>query len=288
MVQGKRQVVSFKTKKRKEIDSADWIVVEGTHEPIVSRELRDSVHMKFAKKEKVRATKKNTVGLFAGRIFCADCKSPLAFNWKPLKSGDKGIYRCSRYNNKGGHACSLHYIDESFLSNFALNDIRLYARLSISECERMTKQLLQEMNARHETESRVLLTERNKVQNRLAEIASRIKSLYEDKCTGKVPEQLAIGLINDFATEQQELEERRRLLSEQIQMKQQAESEVDEWMDLVGKQIDIEKLDRATVMELIDRIEVSEAWKVNGERIQEVSIQYRFVGNLQNNKEGIA
>lgn len=129
-MQGQRQVTSFKTKKWRQIEPEDWIIVEGTHEPIIDRALWDAVHAKFARGEKVRVTKKNTVGLFAGRIFCADCKSPLACNMKSLKSGAKGIYRCSRYNNNGSHACSLHYIEESFLSAFVLSDIRLYARLS--------------------------------------------------------------------------------------------------------------------------------------------------------------
>jgi len=43
MVQGQRQVISFKTKKRRETDPDEWIIVLNTHEPIISRELWDEV-----------------------------------------------------------------------------------------------------------------------------------------------------------------------------------------------------------------------------------------------------
>ena len=96
MVQGKRQVISFKTKKLRQVDPEDWIVVEGTHEPLVDRALWDRVHERLSTKRKVRKIKKDTVGLFAGKVVCADCKSPLAYMRKQLKDSEKGVYRCSR------------------------------------------------------------------------------------------------------------------------------------------------------------------------------------------------
>jgi len=290
MAQGKRAVINYRTKKRREIDPQDWIIVEGTHEPIIEREVWESVHGKLGRKEKVRKTKNGAVGLFSGRIFCADCKSPLAYTPRPRKSvPDKYVYRCSRFNNNGGKACSTHNIDEGFLSEFVMNDIRLYARLTVAERERLSKMLLREMTAQQDSESKALRSESTKIDNRLLEITSRLKNLYEDKCRGKIPEELAISLMNGFVKEQQDLEDKRALLAKKIQTVKNAEGEITDWIDLIEQQLDIVELDRATVMALIDRIEVSEARDVNGERRQDVSIQYRFVGNLlENNKESIA
>ena len=39
MVQGKRKVVSFKTKKHKFVKTDDWIMMENTHESIWDKEL---------------------------------------------------------------------------------------------------------------------------------------------------------------------------------------------------------------------------------------------------------
>jgi len=48
MVQGKRQVISFKTKKRRCIDPENWIVVENTHEPIIERSVWDRAQKRNA------------------------------------------------------------------------------------------------------------------------------------------------------------------------------------------------------------------------------------------------
>lgn len=53
--------------------------------------------------------------------------------------------------------------------------------------------------------------------------------------------------------------------------------------------MEIKELDRQTVMELIESITISEATKETGKRTQEITIQYRFIGNLlADAKEDIA
>lgn len=289
MVQGKRQVVSFKTKKCRPIDPEKWIVVENTHEPIIAQELWDRVHTRLSQKRKVRKTKRDTVGLFAGKVVCADCKSPLAFMRKQLKDSEKGVYRCSRYNNNGGHACKPHYIDEDFLAAFVLNDIRLHAKLAAAEKAKLTKRLLQALNDTKIEESQSLLQKRQGLAHRVSVIASSLKNLYLDKCAGKIPEQVFLGMMNDFTEEQSGLETELAALDVQLKAVRQTENEVSDWIALIERHINIETLDRETVMELVETIEVSEAVRENGERKQDISIEYRFIGNLlENAKEDIA
>lgn len=289
MVQGKRQVVSFKTKKCRPIDPENWIVVENTHEPIVSQELWDRVHQRLSTKRRANRTKRDTVGLFAGVVVCSDCKSSLAYMRKQLKDREKGVYRCSRYNNNGGGACSPHYIDEEFLAAFVLNDIRLHAKLAAAEKEQLTQRLLKAMSASRDAESRTLLVKKKEMEHRLSVIASNLKNLYGDKCAGKLPEQVFFGLMNDYTKEQTGLEDALAALTAELKAVQSTENEIAEWIGLVEKQTDIQTLDRVTVMELIETIEVGEKVKENGKRTQEISIEYRFIGNLlQNAKEDIA
>jgi len=81
--------------------------------------------------------------LFAGILKCADCGSPLAYMRRKLKDSEKGVYRCSRYNNNGGKACSPHYIDEADISAFVLNDIKLHARLAADERKQLADRLIE-------------------------------------------------------------------------------------------------------------------------------------------------
>ena len=283
MVQGKRQVVSFKTKKMRQVSPENWIVVEHTHEPIIDKDLWDRVHeLMSGKKSRVAKTKCETLGMFAGIVKCADCGSPLAFMRKPLKSGERKFYRCSRYNNYGAQACSTHFIDETDLCQFVLNDIRQYARLTEREKEQIANRLLSLKRKNQKSEVKVLTTQLNESESRLNVIAATLKNLYIDKCAGKVPENVFVSLMNDFSVEEASLKEHIPKLKKELANIQETKGEIDDWLSLISSYADIKTLTRATVMELIDNILVSERQTIDGKVIQSIEIQYRFIGDLLN------
>ena len=49
---------------------------------------------------------------------------------------------------------------------------------------------------------------------------------------------------------------------------------------IIEKYLDIKELNKTVLNELIDKIGVHKAEKIDGERVQKVDIYYRFVGNL--------
>jgi hypothetical protein len=53
------------------------------------------------------------------------------------------------------------------------------------------------------------------------------------------------------------------------------------FVDTISKYLNVEKLDRVMARELIDFITVSEFYKVDGKTMQDVTINYKFVGNLE-------
>nr|WP_277934476.1 recombinase family protein [Parablautia intestinalis] len=64
MVQGRYGSTSYKTKQNKPRPKSEWYVVEGTHEPIIDRELWDTVQRLLSQRTKPFRT--GTIGLFAG------------------------------------------------------------------------------------------------------------------------------------------------------------------------------------------------------------------------------
>lgn len=261
MVQGKREVVSFKTKKIRRIDPEDWIVVEKTHEPIISCELWDRIHTRLSANYRIRETKKRTVGLFAGILKCADCGSPLAYMRKQLKDSEKGVYRCSRYNNNGGKACAPHYIDEATICAFVLNDIRLHDKLATSERKQLASRLLHSMKQTNSGEMNTIRSKIRECENRLSVIAPTLKSLYEDKSAGKIPESIFLNLMGDFAKEQSAIEERLPILRRELDGIQETTGEIEDWLSLIASYMELETLDRTTVMGLIETITVSDRTK---------------------------
>ena len=70
---------------------------------------------------------------------------------------------------------------------------------------------------------------------------------------------------------------------------QETTDEISEWIDLISSYTNLKTLTRSIVMELIDKITVSERNEVNGKIEQTIDIEYRFIGNLlQAKKEDIA
>lgn len=202
MVQHKRQVVSFKTKKRRAVDPSEWIVVHDTHEAIIGRNTWEDANQRFAAgKHRVRKTKAKDgkpCALFSGCLVCADCGAKLTFQSKPKT----GAYRCSRYNNAGTSACSTHFIMEETIADFVLHDIQQYAILAKADRTALENKLIKTMNCGQHSEARQLESRQREIERRQLEIIASLKSLYEDKCKGTLTVGLFQSLATDYAREQ--------------------------------------------------------------------------------------
>lgn len=284
LVQGKREVISFKTKKRRVVDSEKWIRVEGTHDAIIDETLWKSVHDRLKSNRRVRKSKNQEPGLFAGKLICAECGAPLAFTTDKWKTGERRRYRCSRYNNKGANACSTHSINEELLTSIVLEDIQRYSAMAANEYDSLKKRILQSVLSDQNVETGIIKKKIAEKENRLTIVSDSLKNLYIDKCSNKIPESLFLDLMSDFSLEKEELT---KSIIEQERRLQEIEGDlnhVSEWMTLIERQLHIKDLTRVAVMELIDSIEISEYTNENGEKDQSITIHYRFVGNI-NEKE---
>jgi hypothetical protein len=95
----------------------------------------------------------------------------------------------------------------------------------------------------------------------------------------------------DYAKEKAELEESLPSLRRELESIEEANEDITEWLDLIERCVDIETLDRTTVLNMIDKIVVSESVKDEAakKKTQELTINYRFIGSLLSNaKEGAA
>ena len=292
LIQGKREVISIKTKKVRLVDEEDWIRKEETHDPIVSRDLWDRVNARLRTKSIARkAVPRNTrfdknahIGLFSTILRCADCGSALAYMRKKLKTSEKGVYRCTRYNNNGGSACTPHYIEEPDLCAFILNDITRYATLAVNERKQLASRLMQSQRQNQNDEASILRNSINAAESRLAEIAARQKALFEEKFAGNIPQSVFNNLIKGYDTEQAEIEEKLPRLRRELESIQESVSEIENWLNLIESYTELETLDRPTVVGLIESVIVSERVKVKGQKhSQNLEVKYRIIGNLPNN-----
>ena len=127
------------------------------------------------------------------------------------------------------------------------------------------------------------------IEKRLCEVNDRIKSLYEDKCLGKIPEDIALELIKDFTAEKNELETNLPILKNKITNINKTVGNINEWLDMISAYENITELDREIVCGLVESVTVFEKDKSKIPTTQEIKIEYRFIKNLlQKEKEDIA
>lgn len=103
-------------------------------------------------------------------------------------------------------------------------------------------------------------------------------SQNEDKVSGTITEATFLMLIEKSEQERIQKSDRLDALLSEAGKVQQELSDLQKWTALIRKYLNLTELDRNTVDELIDRIEVSEATVVDGKRHQNIKIFYRFVG----------
>ena len=287
MVQCKRKVSSFKTKKRLVTCPDDWVVVENTHEPLIDKYTWDCVQRRMDATK--RAPSNNTikvngmeeVNLFSGIIRCADCGAAMAFVRRERKSGkEKMIYRCSRYNNNGKEACSTHTIDAEVLESVVLADIQHHADMAARNERRLLDRLLSFSGQEQENKKTAQEKALRDATNRISFIEDASKRLFEEKITGNVPDSLFKKMFADYERELAGLEEKAADLRRTIQGEANGKADVMKWMSLVKECISIDKLDRATAFQLIDHVAVHEQADENGHTTQTVQIKYNFVGYL--------
>lgn len=287
MVQCKRKVSSFKTKKRLVTSPDDWVIVEDTHEPIIDRLTWDSVQRRLDStghahsNHTIKVNSTDEVNTFSGIIRCADCGAAMAFNRKVEKSGVvRRFYRCSRYANSGSKSCSMHSIDVDTLENIILADIQYYAQTAITDEKKLYDRLLSFSGQEWENEKVAQEKTLRDATNRISFIQDASKRLFEEKITGNVPDILFKNMLSDYEKEINALEEKSENIRRQLQDQESSEVNVQKWMELIKDCVSIDRLDRATAFQLIDNVAVHEQTDERGHKSQSIQVKYNFVGCL--------
>ena len=103
-----------------------------------------------------------------------------------------------------------------------------------------------------------------------------MQSLFEDKVSGMVPENIFKRIAKKYDDEYVTLTDEIKALRDEMESKKRSESDITSWISQIKKCLSIETLTRELVVELIDSIEISDVYEVDGEPQQDIKITYRF------------
>lgn len=278
MVHNKRSTVSFKNKKLKRKKASEWIRVENTHEPIISRD--DFCKVQDMIKTRRKTTSNGEQHLFAGLVKCSDCGLAMRYCVKKNKKGVRKELFCSTYALYGKESCSIHYINYSKLYDYVLSRLQHWSKLCEADEQEMLKYLIKdgEKNSADSYAEREL----KKAQKRLKELDGLLAKLYEDRLSEKITERNFDSLCAKFQTEQEQLDVRISELTAEVNAKADRQQNIRNWVETIKKYSDPKELTAEMLNALIERIAVHEAETLeNGEKRQKVDIYYRFIGKIE-------
>lgn len=273
---GKTKTKGFFDKRRVATEESDWIVVEHTHEPLVSQELWDTVHQMM--KARRRENSSGHVQPFAGLVKCAGCGSSLNASYDKKKGKYTG-FSCWVYKNYGKQRCTSHAIGWQTLNRLVLEDIRRNAQVAKLAAARYVGVLLRAKLEKEKGETVRAERELKKAEKRIGELDKILAKLYEDQALGKISEVRYQAMAPGYEAEQASLQERVSQLREQLAHTQEVQDNVEQFVPLIQKYTDIQELTPHILNELIEKIVVHEK-KVeeDGSKSQMVEIHYKFVG----------
>ena len=128
-VQGKNRKINYKVKESRPIDAAKWIRVPGTHEPIIPKDIFDTVQYLLSLDTRT-SPNKDKVDVLSGLVRCGDCGQNMIIRCTAKKEKKYYYYQCSTYKN--GEGCSSHIFSTKKLQDMILWQIRQQIELLVN------------------------------------------------------------------------------------------------------------------------------------------------------------
>ena len=246
MVQGKYGSISYKTKQNKPRPKSQWYIVEGTHEPIIDRELWDRVQKMV--QERAKPFDVGTIGLFARKARCANC----GYVMRSSKNRGKHYLQCSN-RHVAKDACIGSFISVDKLEQMVIDELNRLSEeyLNKDDLERKIE-FCNNLQAQKDGILKNIAT----YEKRVAELSKGIRELYMDKVKGLISGADYAEMSKDFIADRDRLE---KLISDGRKQIEEIDVKIevgDNRREIIERYTNLKHLTREMVEILIDYISV--------------------------------
>ena len=270
---------SYKNKKRIDNDRENWVVFQDVHEAIIERAVYEQVQQKRGKIRK-RRTNNGEHNMFSGLLVCADCGSNLHFHFNQGNPEIK-YFNCSNYKGNRGTCTSTHYVRVDFLEEVVLGEIRRLTKFASLYEDEFVKAVIGYSQQAEQTDRKLKEKELRTLLARDEELDGLFERIYEDNVSGKLSDDRFAKMSRRYEDEQKELSEKIKKLRSEIEKQSSRSMTTDMFIGLVRKYTRARKLTPRMLNELIEKIEVFNAEKIDGVWEQRLRIHYNCVGTIE-------
>ncbi len=260
MVQGKRKKVSYKSKKIISTPEEEWIRIENTHEPVISKEVFYEAQKRMASFQ--RSTGKGQAHIFSTKVKCLDCGCSMNKVTTFSKNKKYTYLRCKTYlGNK--NLCTNHSIPLEDLKEIVLKRINEHINNYIDE-----KNIINKLNLNLNGKLDKIKNEFLSINEKIKEHSLILKNLYIDKTKGIITNEQFIELNKSFLEEKNQLIKRKEKLNKSIIKFVGNSININKESQIIEKYKNFKELTHIIVNEFIDYIEIGEKNKDFGQKIK--------------------
>lgn len=275
----KHRTVSYKNRKQIHYPRDEWMIVENTHEPIITQEQFDQVQANT--KSRFRTTKSGEPALFSGLLRCSTCGGSLARYGREGKTSDRSYYVCIKHALRDVYEkCSSHYILEANLKELVLQKIQALFREVKIDKKALSDRLSKTSNSEAKKIENKLKEELAQNKSRLNTLSKLIPKVYEDWAEGRIDEENFRILFDGYQQEQvtckSKITEIERLLADT-----EKDNSAKEFVEIIDQLSYPTDLTRELMFDLINKIIIHEPVKnERGTRnvSQQIDIYWKYVG----------
>ncbi|MCI5585467.1 MAG: recombinase family protein [Lachnospiraceae bacterium] len=266
MVQGKYENKTYKSLTSSPVPKERWIRVEGTHEPIIEKELWDRVQKMREDRAKPMCT--GELGLFAKKTRCMYC----GYTLHSAKNREFRYLVCPQ--RKVGADCKGAFVAQRFLEQAILDDLNKIINRYFDQDSAQSHVFI-----KNETEER-----KNRIKKELQAIRSEsdslkkaIRDLYMDKAKKIITENDFLFLKSGFDEELEQKEKRELALNDKLKKIAASADKIKNKMDILEQYKNIDHLDRVIIDNLIDYIEIGRSEKkIHKNDLPPINIHWKF------------
>ena len=277
---------TMRSKKRQYIPYAEREIIYGTHEPIIEQNRWNNV-------QKILQSRPPVIGesssgydnIFRGTIKCADCGSAMLAKVEQKRKRnnviDKTFYCCTKYRKFGKEGCSSHTIEARTVHEVVLADIQKHAGQALTDRKAMITEIAERLNLQLSADKEQQKKELRQCKQRVSEIENLYAKLYEDLTRELITEKRFQMLSARYDSEQEELTAKIKELEKSAIADKEQLSSIEHFAEQISGYAGITELNFKIINQLIEKILVSEPVEIDGQKIQRLTIHYKFIGALE-------
>ena len=178
-----------------------------------------------------------------------------------------------------GTCLTRHYIRADAVEAVVEMELRRLAEYIVADENRFAEILARRSIKQVESEKKTV-SELRKSEMRIEIIPKLLKTLYEDKLSGKTSEDNYCVLLQEYSDEREQLQKKILKLRRKLTEMGEKENEREEFIHAIRKFMEMRTLTKQVLNELIDHINVYETQGTGKNKTQRLVIYYKFVGYL--------